>query len=369
MRSLLVKTKDLVAGCILSKDINGFTSHPIMNRKTILTEELLEILKAFLINEVSVENTLVDGQKFTPREIITEEGEEANEYSSFIANYLKVVQTYKHQFQNWQAGSDVDVAKIREIMIPLFERSLKIPLEIFSLHHYSNKEDYLYHHMVSIGLLSGYLAKKMDYNKADVYQITLAGSLADCGMAKISPTILDKGTSLTALEYEEIRKHPIYSLRMLQRSTILKESVKYAILQHHERLDGSGYPRGKGEQRPHAFAKIVAVADVYHAMTSERTYRKKQSPFKVMEMIMQDDFGKFDITVINELLSCIMNYSMGSRVRLSNGYIAEIIFIDKQSPTRPLIKVIDTSELIYLNNNRDLFIEEVLQNGSNHFLV
>ncbi|WP_312859692.1 HD-GYP domain-containing protein [Peribacillus huizhouensis] len=360
MKNLLVKTKNLVAGCILSKDISGLTSYPLMNKKTILTEDLLEVLKAFFITEVSVEKTLVDGTKFTPREIIDDEGEGAQENSSFIADYLKAVQSYKRQFQNWQAGSAVDVAKIREIMIPLFERSLEKPLEIFSLHHYSNKEDYLYHHTVSIGLLSGYLAKKMDYDVADVYQIILAGSLADCGMAKIPPEILGKSTSLTALEYEEVRKHPIYSLRMLQRSTILKESVKYAILQHHERLDGSGYPRGKSERTPHAFAKIVAVADAYHAMTSERAYRKKQSPFKVMEMIMQDDFGKFDITVINILLSCIMNYSMGSRVRLSNGYIAEIVFIDKQSPTRPLIKVIDTGEMIHLNNYRDLFIEEVL---------
>ena len=200
----------------------------------------------------------------------------------------------------------------------------------------------------------------MKYDIADVYQVTLAGCLADCGMAKIPPKILSKSTSITALEYEEIRKHPIYSLKMLQRSTLLKESVKHAVLQHHERLDGSGYPRGKSEQKPHAFAKIVAVADVYHAMASERIYRKKQSPFKVIEMIMQDGFGKFDITVINKLLSCIMNYSMGSRVRLSNGYIAEIVFIDKQSPTRPLIKVFDTDELINLNHNRDLFIEEIL---------
>ncbi|MDR4928811.1 MULTISPECIES: hypothetical protein [Peribacillus] len=105
---------------------------------------------------------------------------------------------------------------------------------------------------------------------------------------------------------------------------------------------------------------IIAVADVFHAMTSERTYRKKQSPFKVLEMILHDDFGKFDIGVVKTLLSSFANLFIGSRGKLNNGFIAEIIFIDAGSETRPVIKVMDSEQIINLGINRELYIEEIL---------
>lgn len=358
--TMRVKTHYLVEGCILSKDIVGRIGNPIINKKTILDTEMLNVLKAFLISEVSVEKTLINGQQYHPREVIDEEKEDLKEEPSFITNYLKTVQIYKQYFKNWQAGSKVEVAKIREIMIPLLKKALNNPSVIFLLHHYCTKEDYLYHHAISVGLISGYIAQKKKFDVGDVIQITMAGCLVDCGMAKISPSILDKKTALTEQEYEEVRKHPIYSLRMLQSTSTLKETVKYAILQHHERLDGSGYPTGKHGTTPHTFSRVVAVADVYHAMTSERSYRKKQSPFKVMEMILHDDFGKFDISVIKILLAGIANYAIGSKVRLSNGSAAEIIFIDENAQTRPLVKLLDSSELLYLDRNRELFIEEIM---------
>ncbi|WP_257985540.1 HD-GYP domain-containing protein [Bacillus sp. V5-8f] len=355
-----VKTQYLIEGTILSKDVPGLANRPIMAGKTILDHDHIEVLKAFLVTDVSVEKTLINGLPFVPKEIIDQEGEEQESSDSgFIPSYLKAVQSYKQLFKTWQAGTPMDVSKVRELIIPLFNKAMDNPSELFLLHHYSTTTDYLYHHAISVGLLSGYLAKKLNLERGDVLQIAMAGCLVDSGMAKIPLKILEKKTSLTTDEFNEVKPHPIYSLQMLQNSSILKEAVKYAILQHHERLDGSGYPSGKKGEALHPFSRIVAVADVYHAMTSERNYRKKQSPFKVAEMILQDDFGKFDIGVVKTLLSCITNYSIGSRVKLSNGYIAEIIFVESNAPTRPMVKL-DSGEILPLTKNRELFIEDVL---------
>lgn len=358
---LLVKTKYLVEGCILAKDINGLTNRPIMNKQTILDEELLKVLNGFLIEQVSVEKTLINGENFLPKEILDNELEETKkEDSSFISHYLKAVQVYKRFFMNWQAGSKVEVAKVRQIIIPLFNHAMETPSDILLLHHYCHKDEYLYHHAISLGLLSGFIAHKMKFDLADVYQVTMAGCLADCGMAKISNKILTKTSKLTFEENEEIYKHPLYSYRLIQSSPILKDAVKIAILEHHERINGSGYFQRKKGDAIHIFSRIIAVADVYHAMTSERIYRKKQSPFKVMEMIMQDDFGKFDITIVKVLLAGITNFSIGSRVKLNNGNIAEIVFVDSNSPTRPLVKVMNSHEIINLSKTRELYIEEIL---------
>lgn len=355
-----VNTHYLKEGCIISADIKGLSGNPIMSQKTILNEELIEVLHAFRITEANVEKVMINGQPFSPAELADNEKESFTEERPFLSNYLTAVQAYKQQFQNWQAGSAVDAVKVREMIIPLLEQVLEQPSHLFQLHHYCTKDDYLYHHAISTGLLSGYIANKMKFTQSDVFQVALGGTLVDCGMAKVSPGILNKRTNLSSEEFDEVRKHPVNSVRMLGNSPIIKETIKFAILQHHERLDGSGYPVGKKGKKPHTFSRILAVADVFHAMTSERNYRKKQSPFKVMEQIMKDHFGKFDIQVINCLLEGLANYAVGSKVKLSNGSIAEIIFVNAGEQTRPLVKISETGEMLSLSQHMDLHIEEII---------
>ncbi|MET1181660.1 HD domain-containing phosphohydrolase [Peribacillus simplex] len=125
---------------------------------------------------------------------------------------------------------------------------------------------------------------------------------------KAATKVINKTASLTASDYEEIHSHPIFSYKMIKDSSIIKDSVKIAVLEHHGRLDGTVIP--KVENKTHELiSKIIAVADVFHAMTSERTYRKKQSPFKVLEMILHDDFGKFDIGVVKTFYQASLTFS------------------------------------------------------------
>jgi HD-GYP domain-containing protein (c-di-GMP phosphodiesterase class II) len=304
--------------------------------------------------------TLIHGKRFLPKEVMDPEWDEMEESLDFTDFYLKSVQTYKRLFKNWQAGSKAEVAMIRFIMTSLMDKDLEEPGNILKLHHYCNKEDYVYHHDISIGLIGGYIAYKMKCNRADVYQAAIGGCLADCGMARLPPRLLSKTASLTADDNEEIHSHPIFSYKMIKDSSIIKDSVKIAVLEHHGRLDGTGYPKRLKTKPMNLFSKIIAVADVFHAMTSERTYRKKQSPFKVLEMILHDDFGKFDIRVVKTLLSSFANFFIGCRVKLNNGFIAQIIFIDAGSETRPVIKVMDSEQIINLGINREFYIEEIL---------
>lgn len=357
---MLVKTDFLVEGCILSKDIKGYMGHPIMNKKTILTSELIEVLKVFLIQEVSVEKMLIDGERFIPKEIIDKELDDTEDSSDFITHYLKTVQTYKQLFKNWQAGSKVEVAIIRSSLIPLVVKALEEPSAILKLHHYSNKEDYIYHHAISTGLIGALIAFKMKCELADIYQVALGGCLADCGMAKLAPSIFNKATSLSLEENEEVQNHPISSYQMIKDSSIITDSVKLAVLEHHGRLDGSGYPHKMRAKTMHLFSKIIAVADVFHAMTSERVYRKKQPPFKVVEMILHDSFGQFDITVVQALLACFSSFAVGTKVKLNDGSIAEIMFINANSQTRPLVRLYDNGDIIDLGSNREIYIEEIL---------
>ncbi|MFD1734938.1 HD-GYP domain-containing protein [Bacillus salitolerans] len=357
-----VQINQLQEGCILSTDVTSLTNRPIITKKTVLSKQHIKVLHAFLIREVNIESVLVNGQPFQPGEKSEEYHEENTEEKAtpLISLYLKSVQEFKAYFQSWQSGSQIDIVKIRKFFIPLLERVVNAPSELFMLHHYSTKKEYLYHHSVTVGLLAGFLGKKLNYEKGEWIQVAIAGLLSDCGMAKVHPKILDKQTALLPEEYNEIKMHPTHGYKMLQNLPVIREGVKLGVFQHHERIDGSGYPLGITGEKVHPFGKIIAVADVYHAMTSERNYRSKQSPFKVLELIIQDSFGQFDIPVIQALTSGIANFSIGSKVRLSNNQIGEIVFIESKSPTRPMIKLDLNGEFIQLSKRRDLFIDEIM---------
>ncbi|WP_017725787.1 HD-GYP domain-containing protein [Halalkalibacterium ligniniphilum] len=359
-----VKPSQLEEGCILASDVFAETDYPLFKEKTVLSFEDINMLDIFLINAVEVEAVLANGERFAPEEVFVEEVQTEQRIvkektSSFLDYYLEAVKQYKNLFQSWQAGNRVDMFSIRACLLPLFERVSEQKNELIQIHHYSMKDEYLYHHAVAVGLLTAFLGSKLGYSKGEWMQMGFAGALADAGMAKISPRILSKKGPLSQSEYEELKKHPIHSYKMLKGMTGITDSLLLGVLQHHEREDGSGYPLGTDSKKIHGFSRIIAVADVYHAMTSERLYRSKKSPYRVLEAISKERFGKFDPTVVQTLVSNLANVSIGTRVRLTDGTEGEIVFIDPSEPTRPMIKK-GSGEIIQLINQSNLHIEEII---------
>lgn len=357
-----VNLRQVESGCIVAKDVDGLTDLPIVRENTVLTPELLNVLNMFLIEIVEVQSIKANGEKYIPTELKEEDvlPKQPLIEKNFNNDYLNAVKEYKKLFQSWQAGNKVEMLNVRKILSPLFDSVVEQPHELVNLHHLSTKEDYLFHHSIYVGILSFYLGLKMDYKQGDYFQIGYAGVLADAGMAKIAPSILQKTGSLTAIEFEEIKKHPIYAYNMLKKVTGISDSILLAVLQHHERHDGSGYPLSTESSKIHPFSQIVAVADVYHAMTSERFYRSKRSPYQVIEDISKGQFGKFDLKTIQALVENIIPVSVGNRVLLSNGETAEIVFYNESNPTRPMVKLDSTGEIINLVQHAQLFINEVI---------
>lgn len=360
-----IHISQLQEGCILTDNILSATNQPLAYKNTIITKQLKEALQAFLIKEVQVANVLDNGKEFRPSLYNDEQikdipKEEVTPHKTFYQLYLESVHTYKQLFLSWQSGGLIDIHKVRQVIIPLVDEIAHDDEEVFKLYHYCKQEDFVFHHSISVALVSAYLAKKLGYQKGEINQIALTGLLCDCGMAKVNPNIMRKNITLTESEYKDIKQHPVHSYNMLKNIMSIKDGVKMGVLQHHERIDGSGYPLNVKDQQLHPFSKIVALADTYQAMVSIRPYRSKQSPFKVLEQIMEDDFGKFDLKIINELKKGITKFSSGTKVKLSNGIEAEIIFMEDNNPTRPMVKCLVTEEIITLKNRRELFIEEII---------
>jgi len=359
---LKIQINQLQKGSVISKNVFSATNKPLAYKDTIVTEGIIEALRAFLVSEVEIEDHY-DSKKQTQHDV-SNASEKVNEIltskSDFYQSYIDAVQSYKSIYLGWQAGSPVDIGKVRQIILPLIGELQKNEDEILKLYHYCKEEEYIYHHSISVALLSALLAKKLGYQQGEVNQISLTGLLCDCGMSKVTPAIIIKKVTLTETEYKEIKQHPVHSYNMLKNIMSIKDGVKLGVLQHHERLDGSGYPLNVASDQLHPYSKIVALADTYQAMVSVRPFRRKQSPYKVFEQIVQDDFGKFDLQVIQALKQAIVKLSAGSRVRLSNGLEAEIVYVDENYPTRPIVKYLNTSTMLLLKDTNELYIEELL---------
>jgi HD-GYP domain-containing protein (c-di-GMP phosphodiesterase class II) len=169
--------------------------------------------------------------------------------------------------------------------------------------------------------------------------------------------ILAKPHKLTDYEYNIIKTHTIKGYQLL-REYPLDIRVKYAALMHHERCDGSGYPNGFKADQIDDFAKIVGIADVYDAMTSNRRYRKAICPFDVVESFEKEGFLKFAPGFLMVFMERIVQAYLHNTVRLSDGREGEVIMINKLSLSRPVVRV--GSDFVDLSKNHSITIDAII---------
>ena len=370
MLDIYKEVSELTPGSFLQEDLYANTKNPIMIKGTKLMLEHFGVLHSFGVTRVLVESKALSKIEQGPAEQITEvkltpEVEKLMNESappksrSLETLYDEAVEAYRKEFTSYRSGKKLDVAAVRTIVLPVIQAFLENKEYVRRLNEFSTMENYRAHHSISVGILAALISESMGYPKGQVLQIGIAGVLSDSGMAKIDEKIIAKVAFLTSEELNEVKKHVIHSFQMVNDSSLVRQEMKVAILQHHERFDGSGYPRGLKGQEITEISQILSVADVYHAMASERPYRQKESSFKVIELMREEEFGKFDMKVIEVLQQLINKLSIGTKVKLTTDEIAEVIYLHRDFPLRPIVKVLDSGAHIDLSSNRKIAIVKI----------
>lgn len=360
MSSQTIELSQARKGLIVGEDIFANSLYPIIRKDTILTTDHLEVLEIFGIKNFTVKLETIISKEETKNEE-TKAAEPVRVIEKSLEDcYEEAVEGIKKEYTKWQAGISPDVAKVRLIIIPLLEEAEKPGLDLSFLTKVATEKDYLYHHSIAISLLSYVIAKKLKLTSGEAVQLAIAGALIDCGMVKVPQEVVRKTHRLTDNDYIEIKKHPIYSYQMVKNTPLLKTEMKMAIFQHHERLDGSGYPKQEKGKMISIYAQIFSIADVYHARTSDRIYRSKESPYKVLESFRQD-YEKFNLQVINALYEAVGNLSLGTKVELSNGEQGSIIYLHPDEPFRPTVRLLADESMLDLRQNRQLTVKQIIQ--------
>ena len=218
-------------------------------------------------------------------------------------------------------------------------------------------DDSTYTHSLNVALICNILAGWLKLSCEEVELATACGLFHDIGKLLIPYSIISKPGKLSEEEFATIKKHPTLGYQLLL-SQDVDDHVKNAALMHHERSNGSGYPlKLKGNQID-PYARIVAIADVYDAMTAARCYRGPLCPFRVIEMFEAEGFQKYDVSILLPFLENVVNSCLQNRCLLSDGRKGTIIYINKDKLSRPIVQC--GGEYVNLADQPDLEIVRLL---------
>lgn len=211
-------------------------------------------------------------------------------------------------------------------------------------------DEYTFKHSVDVATMSMVVAKKMGMSHQDIYNIGIAGLLHDMGKSKIPLTILNKPAKLTDDEFEVMKKHSVYGYQILKEKDDFSAPIALAVLQHHEKMNGNGYPMGVNREKISPYAKILSVVDVYDALVTERPYKKGMSQRDAIEIIMSMT-EELDIDSMRSFLGSVILYPVDSIVKLSNGEEACVVENHPEAVLRPTVVGLETGNVYNLSDD------------------
>ncbi|WP_238442615.1 HD-GYP domain-containing protein [Desulforamulus reducens] len=264
---------------------------------------------------------------------------------------------------------------VRDFTDSLFSKNHSL---MFNLTDLRTQDDYTFAHSVNVCVLSLMTGMTLGYTSDQLAVLGVGALLHDLGKVKIPDHILNKPSKLTDAEFAIMQKHPYYGHELITSSKELEREQAIIALQHHESLDGSGYPSGLSGHKFHEYAQIVAIADKFDALTANRIYRKAYPSHEAFEMCAASGNYLFKDHIVKGFLYNIAAYPSGTLVQLNNKEIAvvletprgysrfpkiRILFDHKHRPILPtevslsehvglfISKVLDGNEIAHILNN------------------
>ncbi len=277
----------------------------------------------------------------------------------FVNRFNDSKESIKESFDRFIKGEKIEESEI--------EAEIKETLGIFEgnvnvfqmMQNVKYLDDIVYSHCYNVALISHVIGSWLELDKADLKELTLSGMLIDIGKTRVDAELLNRKSPITKNEFEDLKEHSTLGYEIIKDYDFISEEVKRAVLLHHERTDGSGYPLGlKGDEIP-LFARIIAIADVYNALVSDRPHRNKKTPFEAIKVLEMEYMDKLDTGILYLFLRRIASNYIGQRILLSNYRRGEIVFIPKYNIHRPIIRFQEDGQIIDLGDEQFMHLDIV----------
>jgi len=244
-------------------------------------------------------------------------------------------------------------AKIREQI-----KTEDSSLVLYAINQIRREDEYLYTHCLNVAYLNGLVGKWLKLSEAELSDLVEVGLFHDIGKLKIDQKILNKPGGLTDEEFEEVKRHPILSLEMLMKSGVRNKRVLEGVIQHHEKTNGTGYPKGLVSHNITDFARITAISDVYDAMVTKRVYKEACSPFVVLNEFLKAGHSELDLKFVNIFINCIADELKGKVVIMNDGSEATVRLVNPRKVLYPIVEingtVITTDDTLFCDKMKNI---------------
>ena len=312
-----LKSNQLKTGMVTAQSIFNEKGAAFLVRGTPLTDRYIYRLRQLSVPELHVTSLSSNFQLQPPPDII-------NEHTRVQA-VENVAETFRQAEMHGQFNMDL-IERCADLLVRdiMSKKKNLVQLTDIRLH-----DSYTFSHSVNVAVLSAMLGNLCGYSKSKLQVITLGGLLHDIGKLAVPTFILNKPGALTADEFKIIRCHPSEGRRLLKELKLPIASILAIIaVQHHEHIDGSGYPHHIRGKSIHPYSRITAIADVYDALTSVRPYKKAYKPNVVYQMMMHNSPGHFDMDRLRLFFDNVAIYPVGTVMKTNLGYaiVKKVIF-------------------------------------------
>lgn len=358
-----INVADAVARQVVAEDIVTPRGQIIAKAGTPLNDQLILHIKFYNIATIAIMDEMVAEEEKEDefvKETMMWRLKHSEEFQHFTKEFSTSVEDLKNVLSDFILRQEpLDSQRLISETTNLFQENTTGISMMNMLLGMKEIDDSTYAHSINVAVTSRVMGMWLNYSKEELDTLTLCGLLHDVGKCVISNSILTKPGGLTKLEYEKIKEHPLLGYEILKSQPELDKRIPLATLQHHERFDGSGYPYNIKGDEIEDFSAIVAIADVYDAMTADRVYRAGICPFDVIGDFQKNAFNMYHPDFIMIFLSRIAESYLNAGVMLSDKSRGKILMINNTELTRPLVQL-DSGKFVDLRDRMDLYIKAIL---------
>lgn len=352
IRRKYMRTRQLKPGMKIDQSVEDRLGRSLVSSGAILDDYIIQSLLKLGIMNVYIRIEIDDNdlpvspvaQKNIDR-LFTDDRSKVKLSDSVRKRVSEGVQYIYNNTDSGQLASATN--SIAKDLIDAIDSNDAIAIDINEL---KTSDEYTFKHSVDVATISMILAKQLGLSQKEIYEIGVAGLLHDIGKTKIPLKILNKPGKLDDSEFAVMKQHSVFGYKMLRDNPEFSTEIPLAVLQHHEKMNGKGYPLGAVRPQITPYAKFLSVADIYDALVTERPYKKAFSQRTAVE-IMMSMTNELDMTALKSFLESMILYPVGTVVELSNGEKAKVVKNNPHYILRPVVVNITNGKVYDLGND------------------